>query len=100
MTTPLPKDRDELRRSLIAAGHGGSTLDRLVTQARDTMCLVTEPVDEGTILIGASKFGGAPDLPRNMAWPMRPAYPHAADLARDHEKYAQRTIDDAAKPGY
>jgi uncharacterized protein YwqG len=99
MSTPLPTTPDELCEQLIAAGYTGDKFERLVEDARPAISLITEPVADEVIAIGASKIGGAPDLPRGMAWPMRPAYPHAADLARDREWRAQRLIDDAAKPG-
>jgi Domain of unknown function (DUF1963) len=99
MTNALPSCREALRQSLAAAGFGGRTLDRLAEQARTAVCLITESVDDARIVVGVSKIGGCPDLPRALAWPSRPAYPHSVDLARDHERQAQLMINQAAEPG-
>ena len=52
---------------------------RLAALARPGICLRTKEVnDEAEIALGATKFGGRPDLPSSASWPIRPAYPDAA----------------------
>src|SRR3970040_1388436 len=59
---------DELKRRLIQAG-----LDRAVPQlvqlARSCYRIERSLTSESEILIGASKFGGSPDVPAGFDWP-------------------------------
>jgi uncharacterized protein YwqG len=65
---------DKIREALRAAG-----LERLADVAerltRPAIRIEPTMVDEDTIPIGASKLGGRPDLPRDMAWPERDGRP-------------------------
>jgi uncharacterized protein YwqG len=65
---------DEIREALRSAG-----LERLadVAERLTLPAIRIEPqmVDEETIPIGASKLGGRPDLPPDMAWPERDGKP-------------------------
>ncbi|ASM71034.1 MULTISPECIES: DUF1963 domain-containing protein [Roseobacteraceae] len=75
---PLPATREELRTSLGDLKQLTPALvDRLSEQALPAVSLETVPHAEASIPLGASKMGGAPDLPRGMPWPMRPPYADA-----------------------
>lgn len=53
---------------------------RLAALAKPGVWLETKEInDEAEIALGATKFGGRPDLPSNASWPLRPAYPDAAE---------------------
>lgn len=63
----------------------------LAEAARPGLWLRTGAVaDEVQIPIGATKIGGRPDMPAGMPWPMRPAYPDAAQRAARHARNAER----------
>ena len=47
---------------------------------------------------GASRLGGAPDLPAGMAWPERPPYPDAAKRGAGHRRKAERLLEDSQRP--
>jgi uncharacterized protein YwqG len=50
----------------------------LVPLLKPGIGIVTHPADETTIPVGASKFGGSPDLPRHEKWPE--LYGHSLDF--------------------
>lgn len=62
---------DELDASLSAADIGAAERRRLLALARPCAALQSEAAADEDIAIGASKIGGAPDLPRSLAWPTR-----------------------------
>ena len=64
-----PLTRDELSQALHALGLTDAHRDALLTHARREMELATSPDD---LPIGASKIGGAPDLPDDDPWPTDP----------------------------
>jgi hypothetical protein len=98
MIMPPPKTRSELSERLKAAGLSAEAVTTIVTVARDGLILDTAPATEPGIAIGASKFGGLPDLPKGMVWPVRPAYENAAELARQLESEAANLYADAGVP--
>jgi uncharacterized protein YwqG len=94
-TVQLPTSRTDLAGRLARAGISGSGVESIVTVARNAQVLDTTPADEDAIAVGASKFGGRPDLPENMLWPVRPAYEDGADMARELETEAANLYADA-----
>ena len=50
---------------------------RLASLARPCVWLQTK-LDESVTALGSTRLGGLPDLPAGAAWPVRPAYPDAA----------------------
>jgi uncharacterized protein YwqG len=65
---------DEIREALRAAGLGrlADVAERLTLPA---IRIEPQMVDEDTIPVGASKLGGRPDLPPDLAWPERDGKP-------------------------
>ena len=61
-----PASRDALARALDALGLTGAHRDALLRHARPEVVLVPAP---GEPPVGASKLGGAPDLPAGAPWP-------------------------------
>ncbi len=60
---------EELRAMLVDAGLGRVT-DVIVREARPSIRIFPHAVEnEDALPLGASKFGGSPDLPPGMAWP-------------------------------
>jgi Domain of unknown function (DUF1963) len=49
--------------------------DALVGHAREAITISTRLVDEDALVVGASKVGGLPDLPPEVAWPEERGYP-------------------------
>jgi uncharacterized protein YwqG len=86
----LFKTAAEIDGSLRAAGVRAAVATVLAARAKPYIWLETTPVDdEAEIALGATKIGGAPDLPATMPWPWRPPYP-------DHEERveeAQAAVD-------
>jgi hypothetical protein len=78
---------EELAASLTSAGVSASDQRTLLGMALPALALQTEAAGDAAIPIGASKIGGAPDLPAGTAWPMR-----AATAAGDGELAALRDI--------
>ncbi|MGO4872211.1 MAG: DUF1963 domain-containing protein [Roseiarcus sp.] len=99
MPRSLPRTRDEFLSSLNETELPENAVARLAARARPAVLLTTAPADEGEIPLGASKLGGAPDLPRGTAWPERPPYPDAPARAGYHRKHAARLLADSKKPG-
>lgn len=62
-------DNAQIQKALASAG-----LARVATEvaslARPSIRLTTTPVDEAKLAVGASKFGGLPDMPIGAAWPI------------------------------
>jgi len=74
----LFRTADDIRNNLIEVGIAEFEAELLSRQARAAVWLETHAVDdESEIAIGATKFGGSPDLPADAKWPIRPAYPDA-----------------------
>jgi hypothetical protein len=71
-----PLDRPQLRALLRAQG-----LDRvaepLLAFARDSIALERTPSLDSAVPIGATKLGGAPDLPVGVDWPTHAGVPYA-----------------------
>ena len=61
-----PPSRDALARALDALGIADAHRDALLTHARPEVALTLAPDD---VPVGASKIGGAPDLPADASWP-------------------------------
>lgn len=95
MIMPLPTTRNELSERLKAAGLSADAVTTIVAAARNGLALDTAPTTEHAIAIGASKFGGLPDLPTGMTWPVRPAYENAGKLAQELENDAANLYADA-----
>lgn len=94
-TVQLPTSRSDLSARLARAGMSAAGIQSIVSIARDAQALDTTPADEDTIAVGASKFGGRPDLPETMLWPTRPAYEDGAEMARELETEAANLYADA-----
>src|SRR5947209_1881972 len=80
-------DKADVQAAFVAAG-----LSRLLKDSdflsRPSIRLLTTRVDESSFPIGASKIGGVPDLPADIAWPQCHGLPqsflaqiHLADIA-------------------
>lgn len=54
---------------LLCHSGAGEIRDRTLALARPCLRMASEPADDSSIPIGASKTGGLPDLPRGFAWP-------------------------------
>lgn len=93
----LPTSRDELSDRLTEAGMSSAGVAAIIAVARDGIVLDTKAVDETTLAPGASKVGGLPDLPKGVAWPMRPAYDNAAQMAEDFTADAANFYADAGE---
>jgi hypothetical protein len=64
-----PPGREEVSRRLAAAAPALGA--RLAAELRPAVRLAIRREPDAAMDIGNSKFGGAPDLPRGTAWPMR-----------------------------
>jgi uncharacterized protein YwqG len=72
MTTQGPfRTRDELGASLASAGVLPEDQRMLLDMALPALALQSTAAADHEIPIGASKIGGAPDLPHSFPWPMR-----------------------------
>lgn len=70
----------EIRSSLIDAGVDARDASALASRAKPYVWLEPTIVDDDAeIPIGATKIGGAPDLPAGVSWPWRSAYPDHAE---------------------
>jgi hypothetical protein len=78
-------DSEAWRRFLIGLGIENDLAAYWASFARPNVHLATGPVsDADTSVIGASKLGGYPDLPVEIAWPMRPAFSYPRDSVHRH----------------
>jgi hypothetical protein len=67
-TPPAPISREHIEEKLRAAGLETATA-RLLDAARPAIRIWPQPTAEEALACGASKFGGAPDLPLGFVWP-------------------------------
>lgn len=74
---------DDVRDDMVRAGIAHTDADLLAREAKPAVWLETRKVDdESQIAVGATKLGGRPDLPVDVAWPIRAAYPAPAEHTR------------------
>ncbi|MEM9764961.1 MAG: DUF1963 domain-containing protein [Pseudomonadota bacterium] len=85
-----PRDEGALREALIGAGLADIDIAPLMDEALPAAILLREPVPSDAIPTGASKFGGAPDLPDHLSWPERPAIEDLERFTEIHHFRAQR----------
>jgi uncharacterized protein YwqG len=70
--------------SLLAAGVSAANAQALAAKAKPYVRVECKRVnDEAEIALGATKIGGAPDLPAGTAWPWRPPYPDHGQRLED-----------------
>jgi Domain of unknown function (DUF1963) len=86
---PLFKTTEDLQRSISLAGLGAE-LSEIAATARPTITFVGVQVPDDPLPIGTSKVGGFPDLPSDLAWACRPAYPDAERRAETIRRAGQR----------
>src|SRR6266850_592639 len=84
--------RQELEARLLAAAPTAGSA--LVSQLRPAIRLVAVPTPDHRIPAGASKFGGVPDLPRDVEWP---TWRNRQGEARPLGFYAQIALDEVNK---
>ena len=85
------KSANEIGTALLEAGLPVVDAQRLAQWAKPAVWLATRPVDdEAEIAIGTTKLGGRPDLPASAAWPVRDAYPGAANLWKGYREALAR----------
>jgi len=94
-TRPLPRSKGELIARLHEANMSRSVVRRIADRSLPALVLETTVSDEASIPVGASKIGGLPDLPKDVAWPTRPPYDGAAALAEAYRKEAADALADA-----
>lgn len=70
---------DELRTSLVVTGVNALDQQMLMALAKPGIALASKSAADADIPIGASKIGGAPDMPREMAWPTRAPSAHGME---------------------
>jgi uncharacterized protein YwqG len=93
-----PVSQIELIRSLRAEDLSEEIVQRLVQQARPALALETTEIEEEELPVGESKFGGSPDLPSSIEWPVRPPYSDSRRRAAAHRKKADELLAEAAQP--
>jgi Domain of unknown function (DUF1963) len=100
----------DLATSLRQAGLGMLAADVIATVRPTVLFQRRHGLDKETA-IGASKFGGLPDLPRGFHWPVRPPLPgagkiadgfrrSAGDVRRRWQEYAPEPGDKTARPRF
>ena len=100
MTPATPQTRAEWAAWLLAQGLPGPLVPKIVDRAQSALILSGPECADDAIPFGASKTGGLPDLPPGVAWPHRPPYANAEEMAARHRSAAARTIRQAAEPGF
>jgi uncharacterized protein YwqG len=63
-------DSPQQVRALLIQHGLADKADDLMALARPSIRIFTQPADDATIPVGASKIGGAPDLPPDFVWPI------------------------------
>jgi hypothetical protein len=91
---------DELGASLASAGVSATDQRMLLALAMPSIALQSKAVDDDDIPLGASKIGGAPDLPRGMAWPSRLKSADGLAALDKLEEYAIRYRKEQAAPDF
>ena len=81
--------RDEVEAKLINASPTAGTA--LIARLRPAVRLIASPMQDQRIPVGATKFGGRPDLPRDFAWP---SWRNPQDEVRPLSFYAQISLDE------
>jgi uncharacterized protein YwqG len=90
---PFPVSREALGASLNGVNELTPALvAHLTRQAAPAISLKTAAASDASIPIGASKIGGAPDLPLGTSWPMRPPYPDAQAKRDQHRLFIGQTL--------
>lgn len=85
---------DELRASLVATGVNALDQQMLMALAKPAAALRSEAAPDAEIPLGASKIGGAPDLPASMVWPTREPSEYAMSKVKQLRKYAPENPTD------
>lgn len=93
--TGWPETDEALATSLTQHGLTVDAVTRVIIAARPALMFAATPTADNLIPIGATKVGGRPDLPAGMAWPVRPAYANAAEMAQEARDQATRLHLDA-----
>jgi len=70
---------EDLEDTLVALRAERSFALYMIETARPALSLKRHSSPDDELPAGASKFGGDPDLPAGMPWPMRPPFPDAAE---------------------
>ncbi|MEO1721720.1 MAG: DUF1963 domain-containing protein [Pseudomonadota bacterium] len=91
----MPRDAIELEAALSRLGLQSAEIHALVSAALPAAILRREPRRDDEIPRGASKFGGAPDLPEHLPWPERPPVADASQFAEIHLHRTRRARDAA-----
>jgi uncharacterized protein YwqG len=91
-----PESREDLLASLRETGLPAGTALHLAGQAQPALLLETGLADEMQIPLGASKIGGLPDLPLDMAWPERPPYEPGSWMTPEQARLFSRERSDLA----
>ena len=93
-TKPGPfRNLAELDASLGAAGIGMAERGQLLALAKPCAALQSKAAPDTDIETGASKIGGAPDLPTAMAWPARGPSREGADDVKILRRLAREAKD-------
>jgi uncharacterized protein YwqG len=96
MTSYFPVTRAEICQFLEKFDLGPELALQIAALAKPAIALTTEAKPENEILLGASRFGGRPDLPAGLEWPMRPAFTDAAGLSKWHSSKIEHFLADMA----
>ncbi len=95
---PFPCSRETFLSALKETDLSDEIQRTLAAQARPAILISTSSCDEGELPLGVTKIGGRPDLPADMSWPNRPAYPDAENRAAAHRREADRLLANSRKP--
>lgn len=88
---------EELRASLVVTGVGALDQQMLIALAKPGIALQSKSASDADIPLGASKIGGAPDMPRGMVWPTREPSESAMRAVQQMRKYAPEDPSDYYK---